>query len=118
MNGMYRIGSYYLPFVTAEITEYETIDKKQIPTGELAIHRGIHVEAMDGYVGNVDEFVINPKTDRITHLVMREGHLWGKKDVIIPLSAMDRTHEDTVFLKLDKHQIEALPTFPLERHWS
>jgi sporulation protein YlmC with PRC-barrel domain len=118
MNGIYRIGSYYLPFVTAEITEYETIDKKQIPTGELAIHRGTHVEAMDGYVGNVDEFVINPKTDRITHLVMREGHLWGKKDVIIPLSAMDRTHEDTVFLKLDKHQIEALPTFPLERHWS
>ncbi len=30
----------------------------------------------------------------------------GKKDVIIPLSAMGDTREDTVFLKLDKHQIE------------
>jgi uncharacterized protein YifN (PemK superfamily) len=118
MNGMYRIGSYYLPFVTAEITEYETVDKQQIPAGELAIRRGTQVEATDGHVGHVDEFVINPKTDYITHLVMREGHLWGKKEVIIPVSAMDHTHDDTVFLKLDKHQIEALPTFPLQRHWS
>jgi hypothetical protein len=49
---------------------------------------------------------------------MREGHLWGQKDVIIPLSEMGDTREDTVFLKLDKHQIEALPTFPVHRHWS
>jgi hypothetical protein len=49
---------------------------------------------------------------------MREGHLWGKKDVIIPLSAMGDTRGDTVFLKLDKQQIESLPTFPLKRHWA
>jgi hypothetical protein len=49
---------------------------------------------------------------------MRERHLWGTKDVIIPLSAMDDTHEDTVFLKLDKRQIESLPIFPLQRRWS
>jgi hypothetical protein len=51
-------------------------------------------------------------------LVMREGHLWGQKDVIIPLSAMGEPHEDTVFLKIDKHQIESLPTFPVHRRWS
>jgi hypothetical protein len=49
---------------------------------------------------------------------MREGHLWRKKDVIIPLSAMGVTHDDIVFLKLDKHQIESLPTFPVHRRWS
>jgi len=38
----------------------------------------------------------------------------GKKDVIIPVSAMGDTREDTVFLKLDSHQIESLPTFPLK----
>ena len=36
---------------------------------------------------------------------MREGHLWGKKDVIIPVSAMGDTHDDTVFLTIDKHQV-------------
>jgi hypothetical protein len=49
---------------------------------------------------------------------MREGHLWGEKDVIIPISAMGNTRDDTVLLKLDKNQIESLPTFPLHRRWS
>jgi len=84
----------------------------------LAIHRGTRVEATDGYVGRIDEFVVNPENGHITYLVMREGPLCGKKDVIIPLSAMDKTRDDTVFLNLDKHQIESLPTFPIQRRWS
>jgi hypothetical protein len=49
---------------------------------------------------------------------MREGHLWGKKGVIIPVSALDDMRDGIVFLKLDKHQIESLPTFPVTRRWS
>ena len=119
VGGTYGLGSYYyLPYVNSEITVYESVKNKQIPPGELAVRRGTRVKATDGDVGHVDEFVVNPKNGNITHLVMREGHLWGKKDVIIPLSAMGDTHDDTVFLKLDKHQIESLPTFPVQRHWS
>ncbi len=110
--------NYYLPYVTTEKTVYEAVEHQQIPQGELAVHRGARVEATDGYVGKVDEFVVNPENGHITHLVMREGHLWGKKDVIIPLSAMGEARDDTVFLKLDKAQIEALPTFPVHRRWS
>jgi len=109
---------YYMPFVTAEMTMQVPEDHLQIPPGELGVTRGTRVEATDGYVGHVDEFVVNPKNNRITHLVMREGHLWGQKDVIIPLSAMGETRADTVFLKLNKHQIESLPTFPVQRRWS
>jgi sporulation protein YlmC with PRC-barrel domain len=94
------------------------VKHEQIPGGELTAQRGTRVEATDGYVGKIDEFVVNPKNGDITHLVMREGHLWGQKDVIIPLSALGTTLNDTVFLKLDKHQIETLPTFPLHRRWS
>ena len=116
---MYRGGSYYyLPYVDPEMTVQVPVEHKQIPPGELAVHRGTRVEATDGYVGHIDEFVVNPENGHITHLVMREGHLWGQKDVIIPLSAMGETREDTVFLKLDKHQIESLPTFPMHRRWS
>jgi sporulation protein YlmC with PRC-barrel domain len=117
--GMYDMGAYYYtPYVTPDLTVQVPVEHQQIPPGELAVHRGTRVEATDGHVGNVDEFVVNPKNSHITHLVMREGHLWGKKDVIIPLSAMGNTRDDTVFLKLDKHQIESLPTFPLKRRWS
>ncbi|MCL4560135.1 MAG: PRC-barrel domain-containing protein [Chloroflexi bacterium] len=118
-GGTNGIGSfYYLPYVTPDKTVYVPEESRQIPLGELAVQRGTRVEATDGFVGKVDEFVINPENGHITHMVMREGHLWGKKDIIIPLSAMGDTHDDTVFLKLDKHQIESLPTFPLQRHWS
>jgi len=117
-GGMDRMGYYYLPYITAESTEYESVEYQQIPPGELAVRRGTRIEATDGYVGRVDEFVVKPENGHITHMVMREGHLWGEKDVIIPLSAMGDTHEDTVFLKLDKHQIESLPTFPVHRRWS
>ncbi len=112
------MGTYYLPYVTFERTFQTPVEHQQIPGGELALRRGTRVEATDGYVGKVDEFVVDPKNGDITHLVMREGHLWGQKDVIIPLSALGTTLNDTVFLKLDKHQIEFLPTFPLHRRWS
>jgi sporulation protein YlmC with PRC-barrel domain len=115
---MFGTGShYYMPYVTSEISVQVPVEHLQIPPGELAVHRGTRVEAMDGYVGKVDEFVVNPENSHITHLVMREGHLWGKKDVMIPISAMGDTHDDTVFLKLDKHQVESLPIFPVNRHW-
>lgn len=115
----YGMGTYYYwPYVTPERTVRVPVEDQQIPPGEVAVRRGTRVEATDGDVGRVDEFVVNSENGHITHLVMREGHLWGQKDVIIPLSAMGNTREDTVFLKLDKHQIESLPTFPVHRRWS
>ncbi len=120
-SGTYGMGSnYYLPYVSPE-TMQVSVEVKQIPPGELAVQRGTHVEATDGYVGRVDEFVVNPENGHITHLVLREGHLWGRKDVIIPISELavtDRTDADTVVLKLDKRQIEALPTFRVHRRWA
>ena len=118
-GGVYGMGSYYyLPYVTPKVTVQVPVEHRQIPLGELAIRRGTRVEATDGYVGKVDEFVVNPKNGHITHVVMREGHLWGKKDVIVPISAIGETREDTVILKLDKHQVESLPTFPVNRRWA
>jgi sporulation protein YlmC with PRC-barrel domain len=118
-RGTYGMGQYfYMPYVTPDKTVYKSVEDQQIPPGELAVERGTRVEATDGYVGKVDEFVVNPENCHITHLVMREGHLWGQKDVIIPISAMGKTRGDIVFLKLDKHQVEGLPTFPLHRRWS
>jgi hypothetical protein len=116
--GMGMGTNYYLPYVTFEKTFQTPVEHQQIPAGELSVRRGTRVEATDGYVGQVDEFVVDPGNGHITHLVMREGHLWGKKYVIIPVSAMGNMHADTLFLKLTKLQIESLPDFPLHRRWS
>src|SRR5512140_2283585 len=110
--------SFYWPYASFDGTINVPVEHLQVPPGELVVRRGTRVEATDGFVGKVDEFVVNPLNSHITHLVMREGHLWGKKDVIIPLSELENSDKDTVFLKINKHQIEALPTFPMQRHWS
>jgi sporulation protein YlmC with PRC-barrel domain len=91
---------------------YIPLEHESIPAGELAVHRGAGVEASDGYVGRVDEFLVDPENEHATHLVMREGHLWGQKEVTIPVSAIARVEEDTVYLKLDKAGVEALPAVP------
>ena len=79
-----------------------------IPAGELAVERGTRVEATDGHIGQVDEFLVNSVTDRITHLGLREGHLWGEREVTIPVSQIDRIEEGVVYLKLDERSAEAL----------
>ena len=32
----------------------------------------------------MDEFLADPASRQITHLVLREGHLWSQKDVVVP----------------------------------
>lgn len=97
-----------------EAVELSYVPEEQIPENELAIHSGAHVEASDGRVGRVDTFVVDPATGRITHLVLQQGHLWGKREVTVPLDAIDRIQEDIVFLKLDKAAIEQLPHLPVQ----
>jgi sporulation protein YlmC with PRC-barrel domain len=93
------------------------LEKKHLPAGEVAIHRGSPVHAKDGKIGKVDEFLIDPKRDFITHLVLREGHLWGQKDVVISVEEIDRITDNGVYLKLDKKAVEALPAIAVKRKW-
>lgn len=90
---------------------------ENMPEGEIEIRRGAKVFASDGKVGQVDEFLIDPKTNEITHLIMREGHLWGKKDITIPVSEIKTIDEDVVYLNLDKESIENLPAITISRRW-
>lgn len=47
--------------------------------------------------------------------VLREGHLWGQKDVTISVSEIERIEEDIVYLTLDKQSIEQLHGIPVRR---
>jgi sporulation protein YlmC with PRC-barrel domain len=110
----YASGVYTMPEAVS-MTD-ETVEHESLPQNELAVRRGARVEASDGHVGRVDEFLVDPISQHITHLVLREGHLWGQKDVTIPVSQIDLIAEDVVYLKLDKRQVGALPTIPV-RGW-
>ena len=47
---------------------------------------------------------------------MLKGHLWGKKDVAIPVTAVDVVEADEVYLNIDKEAVGALPAVPVKRH--
>ena len=80
-------GIYWSPYLEMEAEQYATT-YENIPLGELAMRRGDHVEATDGRVGRIEGFVVDPQSEGITHLQLREGHLWGTKDVTIPISGI------------------------------
>ena len=75
----------------------------------------MEVEASDGKVGKLDALVLDKDSGEITHIQMLEGHLWGKKDVAIPVSAVDFTDAKTVYLKIDKKAVHALPAVKVKR---
>jgi sporulation protein YlmC with PRC-barrel domain len=119
--GAYLPEHYYLhPFVMPAYDseyDYNTYYKQveNIPAGELAIYQGAEVFATDGRIGKVDEFLVSPKDNKITHLVLREGHIWDQKHVTIPLSAIDHINIDGVHLTLTKDAISRLPAIPFRR---
>jgi sporulation protein YlmC with PRC-barrel domain len=106
-----------LPYAVPMTTSSAPVEEEQIPAGEIDVRRGAVVEATDGTVGRVDEFLLEPTTDCITHLVLREKHLWATKEIVIPVKAVERMSGNTVLLKLDKQAIAALPEIPIHRNY-
>lgn len=109
-------AEYMPPLATLEEPALVEVEEERVPLGQLAIHRGATVEASDGPVGKVGELVTDPQGVEISHFVLQEGHLWGKEEVTLPLSAIDFVQADTVYLKLTKHDIGELPAIPVKRH--
>ena len=44
-------------------------------------------------------------TQHVTHLVLEHGHLWGKRDVTIPIGAVARVEAGAVILSLTKDEV-------------
>ena len=88
------------------------VEVERVPEGEVPFHRSVEIEATDGHIGKVDKFIVEPESGQITHLVLQKGHLWGKKDIMVPLSAVDRVDYDTVYLNVDKKAAEDFPEVP------
>lgn len=107
--------SYMKAYVFA--AEVAPVEVERVPPGELAIHRSAEVHATDGRIGRVDEFLVDPASRQITHLVLREGHLWGQRELAVPISAIERVSRDKVYLNIDKQTVQSLPTIPVKREF-
>lgn len=86
----------------------------RVPKGEVEIRRTSEVVSADGHrLGHVDGFLVDG--DAITHVVLEHGHLFGRRDVTIPVRAVARVANDSVTLGLTKDEVNALPAVPVHR---
>jgi len=100
----YGIGS-------GNVSEPVTFDT--VPVGEVAIRRGEEVHATDGDIGRVQGLVIDSSNRRVTHVLLQEGHLWGRKEVAIPIGAVAAVDEG-IRLTITKHEVEDLPPVDID----
>ena len=86
------------------------VDQELIPEDEVAVRGGERVEATDGSIGHVDGVIVDQTSRAITHILLREGHLWHTRTVTIPLDQFDRVEHNVIYLSVSKQQIEPMVT--------
>jgi sporulation protein YlmC with PRC-barrel domain len=84
-----------------------TIVSDNVPLGGAEVARHDRVHALDGEIGKVEGFAVDAG-HKVTHVLLHEGHLWGRKEVAIPVSAVTAV-DGGIRLNLTKQQVEDLP---------
>lgn len=77
---------------------------------------GYHIQASDGKIGHVCDFMIDAQNWAICQLVIKTGHRFSGKEVQIPTGKVDRiSYEDSaVFVKLTAEAVEQSPAHHLD----
>jgi len=87
----------------------------RIPRGEAEIRRSSPVNSSDGHrLGHAEAFVI--AGGNVTHILLERGHLWGTRDVTIPIEAVKSIETDSVTVSLSKDEVGKLPSVKVHRH--
>jgi sporulation protein YlmC with PRC-barrel domain len=76
---------------------------------------GYHLQATDGIIGHVCDFMMDDKSWAIHELVIKTGHRLSGKEVLIPTSKVDRISFDdsTVFVNMTREAVEQNPEYHL-----
>jgi hypothetical protein len=107
--------TFFWPFARPEAVNLP-LEHERVPLGKLALRRGADIEASDGHVGKLGELLVD-EDGRITHIVLMEGHLWGRREVAVPVSMIQDAEDDLVRLRVDRNAIEKLPAIPVKRSY-
>jgi sporulation protein YlmC with PRC-barrel domain len=102
-----------LKAATARDRAAQAVTHDRLPLGEVAVHRGDRVHATDGEIGVVQGLVIERKTHHVTHVLLQEGHLWGRKEVALPIRAVTGLGEG-IQLNIAKSDVRVLPAVDVE----
>jgi sporulation protein YlmC with PRC-barrel domain len=86
----------------------QAVTHETFPLSQVAVRRGEQVHATDGVIGRVKGLVINRDDHHVTHVLLQAGHLWGRKEVAIPIASVTGV-EDGIQLSIAKREVQNLP---------
>jgi hypothetical protein len=95
--------------------DFVPVKYHQISPIEVAIYHDTRVEARDGRAGWVERFMIDPADGRITSLMLKTGHLWGRRLVSIPGLEIDRFEQKAICLKIVRTALASMQAGPVHR---
>jgi sporulation protein YlmC with PRC-barrel domain len=95
-----------------EAPQQVTVDS--VPSGTVDIRRELTVCATDGEIGQVQGLIVEFGGHQVTHVLLQEGHIWGRKDVAIPIGAVAKIGTMLIHLSLTKHQVKDLPPVDID----
>lgn len=110
--GLGTVGTS-VPDLVAAASEPRAVTYDRVPSGEVQIRRGARVEAADGEIGRVQGLVVDPVDHGVTHVLLQEGHLWGKKTIAIPIRAVTDVGGN-VKVAMSKAELGELPAVDLD----
>lgn len=110
-----------LPYYDADLgvkySPEQTVAWHRVPVGEVEIRRRSRVSTSDLLdAGHVEGFVTDDQR-RVTHVVIDHGHLFGHRDLIVPLADIDEIRNDQVTLALTREQVRGLPRADVRSWW-
>lgn len=101
-------GLYPHPFVEMPVEE------RNIPLTTKPVKAGARVTALGGeHVGNVEEVIFDPETDRATHFIISKG-LLVEHEKLIPVNWIKEYGQDKLELYVDQNTIKNLPDHHFE----
>ena len=102
------MGMGYYPVILTQ----DGVEKKMvqnIPEGLVEISKGDKVFDVDGeHVGDVDEIIMAPQSDKITHFVISKGFMF-REERLIPANWVQNYGDDQLKLVVDSTIIQELP---------
>ncbi|HUK73562.1 MAG TPA: hypothetical protein VLW50_33265 [Streptosporangiaceae bacterium] len=99
--------------------EFKNLQDKEPPSpgGELVgqteeeEHRGDHIHATDGDIGQLDALSIDSDTHQVTYVLLKEKHFpWHHEQVFIPADKVSGFDDTGIHLSITKQQVQDTAT--------
>jgi sporulation protein YlmC with PRC-barrel domain len=98
---------------TLEILAAVSILREHLPDLKIRVINGYHIQATDGEIGHVEDFIIDYETWAIRYLIVDTVNWWSGKKVLLSPQWIERVswNESKVFINLPREIIQRSPEY-------